>query len=105
MTDGACGLPCEVYSRIVGYLRPVTNWNAGKKAEYSERVPFAEERTVQIDGDSAAEFAAQLLSHLRGHKSADVHTEADWLRTNGHVLAGEVLEILATGRDTVMESQ
>ncbi|NLD74054.1 MAG: hypothetical protein GX649_15240, partial [Chloroflexi bacterium] len=33
--------PCEVYSRVVGYLRPVGQWNAGKKAEYSERVTFS----------------------------------------------------------------
>jgi anaerobic ribonucleoside-triphosphate reductase len=32
--------PCEVYSRIVGYLRPVQNWNDGKKAEYSDRTEF-----------------------------------------------------------------
>jgi len=32
--------PCEVYSRVVGYLRPVQQWNKGKRAEYSERVPF-----------------------------------------------------------------
>ena len=28
---------CEVYSRIVGYLRPVRNWNVGKKQEFAER--------------------------------------------------------------------
>lgn len=27
----------EIYSRIVGYFRPVENWNRGKKKEYSER--------------------------------------------------------------------
>jgi len=32
--------PCEVYSRIVGYLRPVQNWNEGKKAEYEDRKEF-----------------------------------------------------------------
>ena len=31
---------CEVYSRIVGYFRPVENWNEGKKQEFSERVMF-----------------------------------------------------------------
>ena len=31
---------CEVYSRIVGYLRPVDQWNAGKQAEFSERKEF-----------------------------------------------------------------
>ena len=28
---------CEVYSRIVGYLRPVDQWNNGKRAEYGDR--------------------------------------------------------------------
>ena len=29
--------PCEVYSRIVGYLRPVQQWNKGKVSEYFRR--------------------------------------------------------------------
>jgi ribonucleoside-triphosphate reductase len=29
--------PCEVYSRIVGYLRPVKQWNLGKKEEFKWR--------------------------------------------------------------------
>jgi len=32
--------PCEVYSRIVGYLRPVQQWNNGKQMEFKERVTF-----------------------------------------------------------------
>jgi len=32
--------PCAVYSRVVGYLRPVDNWNNGKKAEYKKRKLF-----------------------------------------------------------------
>ena len=35
-----CGEATEIYSRIVGYYRPVKNWNAGKKAEYNERKVF-----------------------------------------------------------------
>jgi len=35
-----CGSECEVYSRIVGYLRPVQQWNVGKKAEFKQRVTF-----------------------------------------------------------------
>jgi ribonucleoside-triphosphate reductase len=31
---------CEVYSRVVGYLRPVAQWNLGKKAEWADRVVF-----------------------------------------------------------------
>ena len=30
-------IPCEVYSRIVGYVRPVQQWNVGKKREFAER--------------------------------------------------------------------
>jgi len=35
-----CGAKTEVYSRIVGYLRPVSTWNDGKKQEYKERTPY-----------------------------------------------------------------
>jgi anaerobic ribonucleoside-triphosphate reductase len=30
-------VPTEVYSRIVGYYRPVQHWNIGKQQEFSER--------------------------------------------------------------------
>ena len=30
-------VPCEVYSRIVGYLRPVQNWNVAKQHEFKQR--------------------------------------------------------------------
>jgi anaerobic ribonucleoside-triphosphate reductase len=33
-------VPCEVYSRIVGYLRPVQAWNKGKRQEFLERKTF-----------------------------------------------------------------
>ena len=32
--------PCEVYSRVVGYIRPVQQWHKGKKQEYGERKEF-----------------------------------------------------------------
>jgi ribonucleoside-triphosphate reductase len=35
-----CGRKCEVYSRIVGYFRPVDNWNEGKKNEFNKRKYF-----------------------------------------------------------------
>ncbi|MBC8359516.1 MAG: ribonucleoside triphosphate reductase, partial [Candidatus Aminicenantes bacterium] len=37
-----CGEETEVYSRIVGYLRPVGTWNDGKRQEFIERTPFSE---------------------------------------------------------------
>ncbi len=32
--------PCEVYSRVVGYLRPVSQWNKGKQEEFKERKEY-----------------------------------------------------------------
>lgn len=33
-------VPCEVYSRIVGYFRPVRNWNKGKRQEFADRTNY-----------------------------------------------------------------
>ncbi len=35
-----CGKPTEVWSRITGYYRPISNWNAGKSQEWEERVTY-----------------------------------------------------------------
>ncbi|MBU1110854.1 ribonucleoside triphosphate reductase [Patescibacteria group bacterium] len=35
-----CNRETEVYTRVVGYLRPVVQWNDGKQAEYKERKTF-----------------------------------------------------------------
>nr|WP_317616287.1 anaerobic ribonucleoside-triphosphate reductase [Chlorobium phaeovibrioides] len=32
---------CTVYTRIVGYLRPVEQWNGGKQSEYADRKLFS----------------------------------------------------------------
>ncbi len=36
-----CGADCEVYSRVVGYIRPVQQWNKGKKQEFKDRKEFS----------------------------------------------------------------
>ena len=36
-----CNACCEVYSRVVGYLRPIVQWNEGKQAEWKDRKVFA----------------------------------------------------------------
>ena len=36
--------PCEVWTRVMGYYRPVSMYNTGKKGEYHERVEFEEPR-------------------------------------------------------------
>ena len=39
-----CHSTCEIYSRIVGYLRPVNQWNDGKKAEFDIRKAYKTEK-------------------------------------------------------------
>ena len=34
--------PCEVYTRVMGYIRPVSNYNQGKKSEFYGRKYFEE---------------------------------------------------------------
>lgn len=35
-----CDSRCEIYSRVVGYLRPISQWNKGKKSEFEARKTF-----------------------------------------------------------------
>lgn len=36
---------CEVWTRVMGYYRPTTTFNKGKKSEYSDRLCFLEEKS------------------------------------------------------------
>jgi ribonucleoside-triphosphate reductase (formate) len=42
-----CGNVCEVYTRIVGYHRPVQNWNKGKKEEYKQRKTYSLNKSLE----------------------------------------------------------
>lgn len=39
-------IPCEIYSRIVGYYAPVARWNAGKKREFKDRKEYSIEASM-----------------------------------------------------------
>ena len=41
-TIRAKAVKCEVYSRVVGYYRPVQDWNRGKTEEYHDRHQMSE---------------------------------------------------------------
>lgn len=47
---------CEVITRVMGYFRPVENFNRGKKSEFYSRKCFTEEKAV---------------SHLNGKEMLD----------------------------------
>ncbi len=46
---GKCNERVEVFSRVVGYFRPVARWNDGKKEEFSERKTFEEKKALEAD--------------------------------------------------------
>jgi len=39
--------PCEIWTRVMGYHRPVSSFNIGKKGEFHERRFFVERHTGQ----------------------------------------------------------
>ena len=45
-TCTTCGGPCEVWTRVMGYFRPVSSFNIGKKGEHAERMHFQESAMV-----------------------------------------------------------
>jgi len=55
-SNNRCPQKTEVYSRVVGYYRPVSEWNKGKRAEFADRQPFdlskrgADQRAIQNGG-------------------------------------------------------
>ena len=40
---------CEVWTRVMGYYRPVSEFNIGKKSEHKERIFFKTNNTVEVN--------------------------------------------------------
>jgi len=47
-------VPCEVFSRVVGYYRPIHNWNLGKREEFKDRLAFSEKASMKSCEKAAA---------------------------------------------------
>lgn len=43
-TDKTKRTPCEIYTRVMGYIRPVSAYNEGKKSEFYSRKTFNEKK-------------------------------------------------------------
>ncbi|MBU1703784.1 MAG: ribonucleoside triphosphate reductase, partial [Nanoarchaeota archaeon] len=73
-----CGQPTEVYTRIVGYFRPVSKWNIGKKEEYKQRLEYEENKSlvsefkskvvVQTNGTAMSEAEATAVGDVKSYK-------------------------------------
>jgi len=44
--DNSKRTKCEIWTRVMGYCRPVSNFNKGKKSEFYERKFFTEDRLM-----------------------------------------------------------
>jgi len=70
-TCSVCDRETEVYSRVVGYLRPIKQWNNGKQAEYSIRKTFRLDlpddlsQTVCSDNESVTDAVRSPIDHRR----------------------------------------
>jgi hypothetical protein len=42
---------CEIWTRVMGYHRPVANFNPGKQSEFRERRPFTEQKAIAYGKD------------------------------------------------------
>lgn len=38
--------PCEIWTRVMGYHRPVSSFNKGKRSEFAERTAFTEGKSL-----------------------------------------------------------
>lgn len=49
-------IKCEVFSRVVGYMRPIDHWNEGKQEEFRDRKTFDDYFTIK-------EFEQEVLNN------------------------------------------
>lgn len=61
-----CGDPCEVWSRSVGYLRPVDQWNVGKQTEFAERKAYRVDNVPLRDAKADATSQSEETTAVSG---------------------------------------
>ena len=52
--------PCEIWTRVMGYHRPVSEFNRGKKSEYYSRKCFVESKVINhLENEESCACAAE----------------------------------------------
>jgi len=67
-----CGAETEVYSRVVGYLRPVKQWNKGKREEFRNRKTFVVEPVQPLEIGGKGKVSRALDSTTKTSKAVGV---------------------------------
>jgi len=72
---------CEVWTRVMGYHRPVSAFNRGKQAEHQERTYFQERPAGRPDADPHSSWrvgqdSGQQAAHRPNHRSGETRREA-----------------------------
>ncbi len=78
-----CKEKCEVYSRVTGYFRPISNWNKGKKEEFRDR------KVYRVAGAALA-LGCLCLAGCSTSKKAVESASGKNLGLDGYVMLGEI---------------
>lgn len=66
---------CEVYSRVMGYHRPIDQWNLGKQQEFADREMYTE--NAQTLTSSRTNVSDRVKANWGGQEICEVKPAAD----------------------------
>jgi hypothetical protein len=67
-----CGEKTEVYSRVCGYFRPISNWNRGKLEEFRQRKTFKVPQLTKSRSDYRTRFAGHEVTVKPASREGEV---------------------------------
>jgi hypothetical protein len=60
--------PCQIYTRVMGYLRPVSHFNTGKKSEFYSRKYFEENKSMNAQFTQQFSSLGEMYNLVEGYK-------------------------------------
>jgi ribonucleoside-triphosphate reductase len=80
-----CGAQNEIWSRIVGYIRPIQQWNGGKRAEFDDRNTY--KMDIPLEKDKVTETATKAMDFIEEKVENAKEVVADALKAVEPALA------------------